>query len=184
MFLWKRACACLGVSVHACRKQHECVFIAAAAVNHASTVSTHQQKPKSAPLNVTAFISVQSWIHFLSRSCIDDGRVGLLRKVFSSTSQRFSMGLQSGLCGDQSMFEKWCVMLPESLMEKPGHSVYSGRWVATQDHYTAPQARMVCTRHEGCINLEQWFIRPHDLLPLLQSPIFTLPIELKPMFSD
>ncbi|MEQ2223062.1 hypothetical protein ILYODFUR_032895 [Ilyodon furcidens] len=43
--------------------------------------------------NVTRFISTQCCIHFSPRSCIDDGRV----KTFSRTSQRFSMGLRSGL---------------------------------------------------------------------------------------
>ena len=67
-----RLCVCERQCVHVCvcRKEHTCVFIAAAAVNwsivcfsvrrmctcvkiatrHASTVSTHQQKHKSAPL--------------------------------------------------------------------------------------------------------------------------------------
>ena len=35
--------------------------------------------------------------------CIDDGRVGLLCKVFSSASQILSMGFRSGHCGSQSM---------------------------------------------------------------------------------
>ena len=47
--------------------------------------------------NATTFFSIQSCINFSPRSCSDDGRVRSLRKVFSSTSQRFSMGLRSGL---------------------------------------------------------------------------------------
>lgn len=49
--------------------------------------------------NVTTFISVKSCIHFSPRSCIDGGSWGLLLKVRSSTSQRFSMGLMSRHCG-------------------------------------------------------------------------------------
>ena len=63
--------------------------------------------------NVTRFISVQGCIHSSPRSCVDDGRVGPLRKAFSSTSQRFSMGLISGLCGVTVHEWKWCLMLPE-----------------------------------------------------------------------
>ena len=43
--------------------------------------------------------------YFSPRSCIDNGRVRPLRKAFSSTSQRFSVGLRSRLCGGQSMCE-------------------------------------------------------------------------------
>ena len=50
--------------------------------------------------NFTTFISVQS-----RTNCIEDGRVRLLHKVFSSTSQRFSMGWTSGFFGGQSMCE-------------------------------------------------------------------------------
>lgn len=36
---------------------------------------------------------------FFAKICTDDGRVWLLCEVFSSTSQRFSVWLRSGLCG-------------------------------------------------------------------------------------
>ena len=54
-------------------------------------------------MDVTAFTSVQSCIHFSHLSCIDEGSVGLQRKVFSSAWKRFTMGLSSELCGGQSM---------------------------------------------------------------------------------
>ena len=57
--------------------------------------------------NATTFNFIQSCIHFSPRSCIDDGRVGPLCKVFSSTSQRFLMRLRSELCGGQSMCENY-----------------------------------------------------------------------------
>ena len=83
---------------------------------------------------------------FSPGSCIDDGRVRPLRKAFSSTSQSFSMGLRSGLCGDQSMCENdvscslnhsftvwawWIVALSSwgkknPPMEKPAHSAPTG----------------------------------------------------------
>lgn len=42
---------------------------------------------------------------FLPRYCIDDGRVGPVQKVLSSTSQRFSIGLRSEICGAQFMLK-------------------------------------------------------------------------------
>ena len=56
-------------------------------------------------------ISVQSCINFSPRTFTDDGKVRPLRKVFFSTSQRFSMGLGSGL----DHIWKWCHMVPEPL---------------------------------------------------------------------
>lgn len=87
--------------------------------------------------NVTTFIFIQSCIHFSPKSSIDCGRVWLLGKVFSSTSQKFSIGLRSGL--------DWIVvanlMLPEPLfhnlslknpgivtMEYPDHQGSKKNW--------------------------------------------------------
>lgn len=101
--------------------------------------------------SVTTFISGQSRIHFSPSSCTDDGRYRSLSDVFSSTTQRFSMVLRSGLCGSQSMCENdvscsmnhcfaiWAQLMvalsswispchqgrKSPLMEKPGYSVHS-----------------------------------------------------------
>lgn len=60
-------------------------------------------------LNIGAFISAQSCINFSPRSCIDAGWVGLLWKIFSSVSQRFSVGLRP------IHVRTWCLTLPEPL---------------------------------------------------------------------
>lgn len=52
-------------------------------------------------LDVTRCISIKSCINCLTQSHTDDGKFWLLCKVFSSTSQRFTMKLKSGLCGGQ-----------------------------------------------------------------------------------
>ena len=83
-----------------------------------------------------------------------DERVGTLCEVFSSTSQRFSVGFRSGLCRDQSICENdvscslnhsfspmkcgvvvleyACAIREENnpLVEKPGHSLYSDSQLA------------------------------------------------------
>ena len=56
---------------------------------------------------VTTFIPILSCIILLQRSCIDYGRVGPLRKSFFSTSKIFSVGLRSGLYGQQSVCESY-----------------------------------------------------------------------------
>ena len=73
---------------------------------------------------VTRFISVHCCIHFSPRSCIDNERVGPLHKAFSSTTQRFSMGLRSGICGGQSMCEN-CVKFFKTTSALPVGSMYS-----------------------------------------------------------
>jgi len=110
------------------------------AIAHIVSISLHK---------TTTLTRVQSCVKFSPRSCVK-----LLRKVISCTSQRFSQWLKSGLCGDQSVWRKWCLVLLEllfynvwwilalsywsmpvtsgkkkrkKLIKKPGHSVYSGR---------------------------------------------------------
>lgn len=75
-------------------------------------------------------------IHFSLRPCIDDGRVRPLSKVFSSTSQRFSVVFRSGpMCENDAPWttlsqfehdESWHCHLGIWKLEEPGHSVYSG----------------------------------------------------------
>lgn len=104
--------------------------------------------------------------YFSPSSFSDDGRVGPLHKVFSRTSQRFSMCLRSGsqsMCEDDvsrslnlsftvsawwilplSSWNMPCYQGRKNLwMENPGHSEYSGcqmTWAteAAPDHYTPP----------------------------------------------
>lgn len=58
-------------------------------------------------------------------SCIGDGWVWLLHKAFSRTSQRFSMGLRSWICGGQIHVWKWCLVLSEPLFHNV-NSMYPG----------------------------------------------------------
>ena len=64
--------------------------------------------------NVTTFISVQSCIHFSPSLCTDDGRFRPLSDIFSSTSQKLSVGFRSGHCGRPVHVWKWCLTLSES----------------------------------------------------------------------
>lgn len=107
---------------------------------------------------VSTFISVQS-CNVSPRSCVEDGRGEQQLKFFSSTSQRFSMGLRLALCGGQFMCENgvscslsqlepddsWhcCLEIFPShqgrrknpLMGNPGHSVFSGNQLTSfQSH--------------------------------------------------
>ena len=68
--------------------------------------------------NVPTAISVQSWIQFWLRSCIDDGRVKPLRKVSSGTSPRPKVKVRSQEYGGQFMW-KWFLMLSVQLFHNP-----------------------------------------------------------------
>lgn len=100
--------------------------------------------------------STQSCIHFSPSSCINDGRIGPLHKVFSSASQRFQMGLRSGLCGGQTMCEN-----DVSCSLNHFFTVWAGRIVA----------------------LSSWNIHLGRKKSIVQSPVCMFPYKLKPFFQ-
>ena len=136
-----------------------------------------------------------------------------LCKVFSSTSQRFSVGLRSGLCGGQSMFEndvscslyhsftdwaRWIVVfsfwnmqgIKKSIDEKKySFSLSTSLWSEESRHYAwwVHYFIPLSSYPDASITVEQTtfgLIRPHVLFPLVHHPILMLPSKLKAFFSN
>lgn len=69
------------------------------------------------PLHLFNRLMQQNNINFSLKSCVDDGRVSLLRNIFSSASKRLSILRFDHFTLDSSMCEKWCLNHSVSLME-------------------------------------------------------------------
>ena len=158
--------------------------------------------------NVTRFISVQCCIHFSPRSCFDDGRVGPLRKAFSSTSQRFSMGLDSVVanpCVKMMSHAPWTTLSQfepneswhchlgicpchqgkkNPLVEERGHPVYSGSQLSTINVDSSDLMTFFhCSRVQSLCSLANWSLFFRLVLLISGFLKATLPFSPDPLSS-